>query len=205
MSIYFNLGIWWIGFFAVHSIMASTLLKKKVDALHPVLKSYYRIFFNLISAALLFPIVNVFSHLPLEYIFIATTYYQVVGIILSLAGFYIIIDSFKNYNIGEFIGTFQLKNHHEFHPSQLIRSGWNGIVRHPLYFGGILLAIGMFIISPTIKLGLTNLLIFCYLYIGTIWEEKKLILEFGDDYRRYKAEVSMLLPIKWMISKIRNK
>ena len=204
MSIYINLVIWWLVFFAVHSIIASSYLKNKINDLSPVFKSYYRIIFNLVSTVLLLPIVYEYYILPSEVVFTTTLVYQIAGSLLSVAGVYIVVDGFKNYRTDEFIGTYQIKNHHDFHPSKLSRDGWNGIVRHPLYLGGILLIIGLFIIIPTIKLGLTAILVIVYLYIGTIWEEEKLKSEFGSDYEAYKREVSMLIPIKWAYNKFRK-
>jgi methanethiol S-methyltransferase len=41
-----------------------------------------------------------------------------------------------------------------------------------------------------------------YLVIGTLLEERKLILEFGDKYRLYQRQVSMFIPLKWLRSRI---
>jgi protein-S-isoprenylcysteine O-methyltransferase Ste14 len=184
--------------------MASSFLKNKTNRLNKIFKSYYRIIFNLVSTVLLLPIVYEYYILPSEVVFTTTLVYQIAGSLLSVAGIYIVVDGFKNYRTDEFIGTYQVKNHHDFHPSKLSRSGWNGIVRHPLYFGGILLVIGLFLIIPTVKLGLTTILVILYLYIGSIWEEKKLKSEFGSDYDAYKQEVSMLIPLKWVLNKFRR-
>ena len=205
MSTYLSLAIWWLIFFAIHSIMASSSLKNKISTLHPVFKSYYRLIFNLVSTILLIPIVYEYFTLPAEALFKTTIVLEIAGVLLSILGFYIVIDGFKNYRTDEFLGTYQIKNHHDFHPTHLSRAGWNGIVRHPLYFGGIILVIGLFLMLPTIKLGITNLLVVGYLYIGSIWEEKKLKSEFGSDYIEYKSEVSMLMPIKWVLNKFGNK
>ena len=71
-------------------------------------------------------------------------------------------------------------------------------------FGVMILQVIMLLIIPTIKLALTSLLVIAYLYIGSIWEEKKLKSEFGSDYINYKREVSMLVPLKWLINKFRR-
>ena len=184
--------------------MASTNLKNKVNSVYPRVKAYYRLVFNLVSTLLLIPLAYVYYQLPNEYIFTATILYQVVGSLLAVAGVYIIIDGFKNYRTDEFIGTYQIKNKHDFHPARLNRTGWNGVVRHPLYFGGITLVIGLILIIPTVKLGITALLVIIYLFIGSLWEEKKLTAEFGDTYTEYKLAVSMLLPFKWIANKFRR-
>jgi protein-S-isoprenylcysteine O-methyltransferase Ste14 len=205
MSTYIYLIIWWVVFFALHSIMASSTLKNKINLLNPVFKSYYRLVFNIVSTFLLIPIVYVYYRLPTEYLFTPTLLYQLVGVLLSIAGIYIVFDGFKNYRTDEFLGTFQIKNQHDFHPAKLSRDGWNGVVRHPLYFGGIILVFGLILITPTVKLGITNLLVIGYLYIGTLWEEEKLKSEFGSTYDDYKREVSMLMPVKWIIAKFRRR
>ena len=202
MGLYLSLTIWWVVFFAAHSILASSALKSKINILNPIFKSYYRLCFNIISTLLLIPIIYTFFQLPAEYLIKTSFLYQLVGSLLSAAGVFIVIGGFKNYRSDEFIGIYQIKNHHEFHPSTLNRSSWNSIVRHPLYFGGIILIVGILLITPTIKLSITSLLAIVYLYFGTLWEEKKLIAEFGSTYKDYQREVSMLLPIKWLLSKI---
>jgi protein-S-isoprenylcysteine O-methyltransferase Ste14 len=39
-----------------------------------------------------------------------------------------------------------------------------------------------------------NLVLTAYVIIGTILEEKKLVLEFGESYIKYQKEVPMLIP-----------
>jgi protein-S-isoprenylcysteine O-methyltransferase Ste14 len=151
----------------------------------------------------LVPIVYVYSQIPESYYYTSNIIFQTAGSLLSLVGLYILYASFKNYRTDEFIGTYQIKNNHDFHPTKLCLDGWNGIVRHPLYFGTIVLIIGLNLLNPVIKLGITSLLVIGYLYIGTLWEEKKLISEFGQDYIKYKKETSILIPFKWIINKFR--
>ena len=45
---------------------------------------------------------------------------------------------------------------------------------------------------------LTNLVVCGYFVVGTILEERKLKLQFGDQYADYQRRVSMFFPIKWM-------
>jgi protein-S-isoprenylcysteine O-methyltransferase Ste14 len=201
---YQYLIIWWLVFFIVHSFLASSHLKKRISS-RPILKSYYRLFFNLISTVLLIPIMIYYYSAPDEVFFKTNLVLQIIGSSLSFGGLYILIAGFKNYRADEFIGTYQMKNNHEFHPTSLIRTGWNGIVRHPLYFGGILFAIGLCLITPSVRLCITTLLVIGYLYLGTIWEEKKLKSEFGEVYSTYQKDVSMLIPLKWLLNKISRK
>ena len=76
------------------------------------------------------------------------------------------------------------------HTTKLVDSGIYSIVRHPQYLGGILaLFVTTLLFYPHwlfVVLGVPGILI---LYFSTIWEEKKLIRQFGDDYVSYMERV----------------
>ena len=76
----------------------------------------------------------------------------------------------------------------------LVRAGLHGHVRHPIYSGIILMALGWLLLdgrlSTLIVVGTT----FLYLPIGIHFEERKLIDRFGESYLRYKREVPALFP-----------
>jgi len=78
-------------------------------------------------------------------------------------------------------------------------SGVLGIVRHPWY-----LAVFILLWSGDLSLAglIINLVLSAYLLIGTFLEERKLVLEFGEKYRAYQRQVSMLIPLKWLRSRL---
>jgi len=48
---------------------------------------------------------------------------------------------------------------------------------------------------------LINMVISVYFMIGAVLEERKLVIEFGEEYREYQRTVSMLFP--WRLLKVR--
>jgi methanethiol S-methyltransferase len=100
-----------------------------------------------------------------------------------------------------------LLNHFELFGLQQVYQNWRGRVasptsfktpslykymRHPLYFGFLL----GFWAAPTMSEGHLLFAVGCtgYILIGIWFEERDLIAQFGDRYRRYREQVPMLIP-----------
>jgi len=67
-------------------------------------------------------------------------------------------------------------------------------MRHPQYTGLFLITIGMVVQWPTLITALTWPLLLLVYYRLARREEREVEAQFGDAYRRYQAQVPMLVP-----------
>jgi protein-S-isoprenylcysteine O-methyltransferase Ste14 len=77
---------------------------------------------------------------------------------------------------------------------QFIRSGPYAIVRHPIYAGMLLALSGTALVASTAGSLLGVVLATISLWQKGWIEERYLIVEFGEQYARYRREVKFLIP-----------
>ena len=76
--------------------------------------------------------------------------------------------------------------------AQLVTTGLHRYVRHPLYTTSLIL---LYLVSPMTLNRLALVVgIHVYFFVGSLFEERKLVREFGDAYRDYQRRVPRLFP-----------
>ena len=110
-----------------------------------------------------------------------------------------------HYNASAFIGLSQIRgrvNHNLMNKTGIIdKRGILGIIRHPFYTGVLLLIWSRDLDITNL---IVNIILSVYIFIGTILEERKLLIEFGDSYNNYRKQVSMLFPVKFIKHKLKQ-
>ena len=185
----------------VHSVAASEKVKILFKKVFGKLIAFYRLVFNIFAVVGLYLIWDLAPHPSLQIYKLPPPYDYLVLIpqFISLAG---IIWCFKYICFKEFIGLSQIDRYlrNVYSESELDENytlridGPYKYSRHPIYFFSIIFLLfraEMSLFYLTMFISFT-----AYFYIGSYYEEKKMVRLFGDDYRSYQKKVPRIFPYK---------
>lgn len=166
---------------------------------------FYRLIFNLIAILTLIP-VALFAHSIRNPAIFQWDGYMRLGqvLILGIAVLLFFLGG-RHYDMRQVLGIKQIRektsNMAITNTGELNISGVLGITRYPWYLATILL---IWARQLDVSVIIVNVILTFYLIVGTYLEEKKLVREFGEKYRKYQKSVSMFIPFKWLTSRIIN-
>lgn len=152
---------------------------------------YYRFLYTVFAFAGLVIIVIYQIIMPTLHFFTPALIIQIGGAIISIGGLFIMMICILKYFI-QLSGVRWLTSNQP--ESKLMLDTIHQRVRHPLYLGTFLFIWGLLLILPLLSLLFANVIITIYTLIGIRFEEKKLILEFGEDYLKYQRTVPAVIP-----------
>lgn len=190
----FVLTLFFVSYAVVHSLLAGLPIKNWARRVFgPLTDRWYRLFYNIFATITLLPLFLLLALLPDHTLYVVPgpwRYLMVGGQLLALLGMAVAVIQTDPFH---FIGVTQLFAKEPAKNSTFVVVGLYNWVRHPIYFFGLL-----FIwLTPlmTFNLFVTYLLFTIYFYSGSIYEERRLVTEFGAAYQEYQQRVPRLIPI----------
>ncbi len=201
--IYLFIALLWILWCGLHSTLITKTVTDYAKNKLGYQYRFYRLFYNTISLITFIPLLyySISHRGPLVFGWEGSL--MIVKYFLLAMSIYLFIAGARHYSMSQFIGIHQIKTGQTDQTlsenNTFNISGILSVIRHPWYTSGI-----MIIWSSDIYLSnlLNNIVISIYFVVGAFLEERKLLLEFGDKYREYQKNVSMLIPYKWLRTKI---
>jgi protein-S-isoprenylcysteine O-methyltransferase Ste14 len=182
-----------------HTVFASYKFKKSIAEKLGNKIAFYRLFYN-ISATLLFVFVYFVSPKPDYVIYDLNFPFDILIVVLQIFAGIALLRITKFIDIWEFAGIKQVKRYLEGtyksddldEKYELREDGPFKYTRHPIYlFSSLFL-----MLRPTMDffylIFLINMVL--YFYIGSYFEEKKLITIFGNRYIEYQKKVPKIFP-----------
>lgn len=168
-------------FAVAHSLFATAWAKK---LLHGTGRRGYRLCYNGASLVMFGWVMSAGRHSDVLYV--APGVMSLIMYLLQLGIVVILASCLRQTGVGEFLG-FSSRVTDSF-----TSTGWYSLVRHPLYFFSTL----FMVLNPvmTTQWLLLTILGTAYFVIGGLIEEKRLLAEHGEAYRRYQQLVPFLIP-----------
>ena len=189
-----------------HTYLASIKIKRRIAEKIGGKIAFYRLFYN-ISSLFIFFVFYELSPKPDVIVYNLHKPYDIVIFAFQVLSLFGLFWAAKPIRLMDFIGVSQIEKYLKgmYNPDELDEKlelkivGAFNFVRHPIYFFSILF-LGL---RPVMDLSYMVMFIcfVIYFYIGSIYEEKKLVEVFGIQYSDYQKRVPRLIPWKFGMKK----
>ncbi len=181
---------------ALHSLMASPWAKRLVrQAIGSASDRFYRLFYNIVGGLTFLPVLAVVAINPGASIYRIPWPWSLLAMFGQAGAVLLLAVGLLQTDIWHFLGLRQLIKPDQASAPTLVVSGFYRWVRHPLYTAGLIFIWLTPVMTASIlslNIGLT-----LYLYIGSYFEERRLLTEFGHAYLEYQQAVPRLFPTPW--------
>ncbi len=187
----------WLGYFALHSLLAARSVKEAVERRWPRWFRGYRLAYNLLALILLLvPLGMMIAWRGAPVIdWQGPAAWVANGLALGAVGLF--AWTLRYYDMGEFAGTRQWAEHEETVDGAMEHftlSPLHRFVRHPWYTLGLVI---LWTRDMDLMQLVSSLWATAYLVVGSRLEERKLMAFHGAVYRRYRSRVPGLVPLPW--------
>ena len=177
----------------IHSFLASLWMKAKAKHWFGRLADRsFRLFYNLFAFLTLLPVLALPVLLIDKLLYAIPFPWVVFTLLVQIISFAALVIGLMQTGIASFLGLRHLIQKSENEPPLLVVNGLYRWVRHPLYTAGLLFI--WLMPRMTCNLLALNIGLTIYILIGALFEEQKLLREFGDAYAEYHRKTPMLVP-----------
>lgn len=190
---YIPLILAWLFFGLTHSVLASGAVKRVAMKVMGGSYKFYRFLYSILATVVLIIVVDIHVSTVSIPVWQPLMVEKIIAVMLIIAGLAIMIACTKKYfmdlsGIDAILG--------KTNPLVLQTDGMHTYVRHPLYSGTLLFVWAIFLYAPYWHNLISCVCITLYTWVGMYFEEKKLVVEYGDAYVQYQKRVPGLLPFK---------
>jgi len=183
-------GIWG----AIHSVLASLTVKRMLENKFGILyHQYYRLVYVIFSALSFLGVLAAVIFLPDKHFYTIPLPWIIITGIIQMAGALLVMNSLYQTGMMVFLGVSQAaKPGMENSTVPFVTDGAFHYIRHPIYSGSFLIIWLLPYMSQNILA--FNVAATAYIFIGVIFEERKLEIEFGEQYREYRKRTPKFIP-----------
>jgi protein-S-isoprenylcysteine O-methyltransferase Ste14 len=183
----FAIALWGI----VHSWLASYGLKRFfLRMLGERFMRLYRLLYNVFAVTSFLPVLYLMIVLPDRTLYrVPAPWSYLMFLGQGISALLLLVAVFQT-DLLSFVGLRQLVEAEK--KGDLVTGGLYRWVRHPLYTFSLSLL--WFSSSVSVNSFIVYVALTMYILIGIIFEERKLLREFGDQYASYRAHTPMLIP-----------
>jgi methanethiol S-methyltransferase len=174
----------------LHSWTASNQLKQWIYQQFPGIKRYYRLLYSIFASISFLPILVLVAKLPDQFLYRIPSPWIYLTLLIQVVDLFVLFVGVRQTGSLEFLGLRQALSAQE-DSDPLVVSGLYRYVRHPIYSLGMVLML-LFPVMTSNLLALFVSITF-YILIGSIFEERKLILQYPE-YSAYQQQVPMFVP-----------
>lgn len=179
-----------------HTLLASTGIKDLFRrAFGDGFMRFYRLFYNVYAVVSILPILYLMIVLPDRMLYQVPAPFDFLMRVGQGASIFLLFVAVFQTDLLSFAGLRQLFEEEKAGP--LITGGLYRYVRHPLYTFSLL----PLWLSPRMSLNffIVYLALTLYVLVGIVFEERKLIRQFGEEYINYRSATPMLIPGRKLI------
>ncbi len=177
----------------LHSLLAALRVKAWARRrFGPAADRWYRLAYNLFAVVSLLPVLALVAALPDRPLYRFPQPWFTLALAGQAAAVLMAAYSLFTTDLGDFLGLRRALGQPVPAQTALATDGLYAWVRHPLYTASLLflwLTPAMTVNRLAFYVALT-----LYLVVGALFEERKLLAEFGEDYADYRRRVPMLIP-----------